>query len=77
MLLHEDQLRLYGGMPGIRDRDALEASVAMPSATFAGTFLHEDVFEMAAAYAFHISENQSFIDGNKRTALNAALSSSA
>jgi death-on-curing protein len=28
---------------------------------------------MAAAYAFHIAENQPFIDGNKRAALNAAL----
>ena len=28
---------------------------------------------MAAAYAFHISQNQPFLDGNKRTALNAAL----
>ena len=27
---------------------------------------------MAAAYAFHIAEDQPFIDGNKRTALNAA-----
>lgn len=28
---------------------------------------------MAAAYAFHLSENQAFVDGNKRTALSAAL----
>jgi len=28
---------------------------------------------MAAAYAFHIAESQSFIDGNKRVGLNAAL----
>jgi len=28
---------------------------------------------MAAAYAFHLAENQPFVDGNKRTALNAAL----
>jgi death on curing protein len=28
---------------------------------------------MAAAYAYHIAENQPFVDGNKRTALNAAL----
>ena len=28
---------------------------------------------MAAAYAFHIAENQPFVDGNKRAALNAAL----
>jgi len=28
---------------------------------------------MAAAYAFHIAENHPFVDGNKRTALNAAI----
>jgi death-on-curing protein len=28
---------------------------------------------MAAAYAFHISQNHPFVDGNKRTALAAAL----
>jgi death on curing protein len=28
---------------------------------------------MAAAYAYHLAENQPFIDGNKRTALNAAI----
>jgi death-on-curing protein len=71
--LHADQLRLFGGADGIRDRGALEAAVAMPSATFAGSFLHDGVFDMAAAYAFHIAENQPFLDGNKRTALNAAL----
>jgi len=32
-----------------------------------------DIFEMAAAYAFHIAENQPFVDGNKRAGLNAAL----
>jgi len=52
---------------------ALESAVAMPAATFDRKFLHEDVFHMAAAYAFHIAENQPFIDGNKRTGLNAAL----
>ena len=28
---------------------------------------------MAAAYSFHIAENQPFLDGNKRTALGSAL----
>jgi death-on-curing family protein len=28
---------------------------------------------MAAGYAFHLAENQPFVDGKKRTALNAAL----
>jgi death on curing protein len=43
-------------------------------ATFGGEFLHEDLFAMAAAYAFHIAEAQAFIDGNKRTGVDAALS---
>ena len=71
--LHADQLDLFGGSDGIRDPGGLEAALAMPSATFDGSFLHDGIFEMAAAYAFHIAENQPFIDGNKRTALNAAL----
>ena len=28
---------------------------------------------MAAAYAYHLAENQPFVDGNKRTGLAAAL----
>ena len=28
---------------------------------------------MAAAYAFHIAQNQCFVDGNKRTGLDCAL----
>lgn len=33
-----------------------------------------DLYDVAAAYAFHIAEAQAFIDGNKRTAVSAALS---
>ena len=45
----------------------------MPEATFGGKLLHSDLFEQAAAYAFHICQNHPFIDGNKRTALASAL----
>ena len=71
--LHDDQLRIFGGSAGVRDAKALESAVATPASTFDGTFLHEDIFHMAAAYCFHIAENQPFVDGNKRTGLNAAL----
>lgn len=71
--LHDDQLRLFGGSAGIRDRGVLESAVAMPASTFDGAHLHSDLFEMAAAYAFHIAQGQPFVDGNKRTALDAAL----
>ncbi len=32
-----------------------------------------DLAAIAAAYAFHIAQNQPFLDGNKRTALGSAL----
>lgn len=70
---HADQLRLFGGQDGIRDDGTLRSALGMPEATFDGVYLHEDEFMMAAAYAFHIAEGQCFVDGNKRTGLNAAL----
>jgi death-on-curing protein len=71
--LHEMQLESYGGATGIRNQGLLESAVMMPQASFGGEFVHKDIFVMAAAYAFHIAENQPFVDGNKRTALASAL----
>jgi death-on-curing protein len=58
LTLHEEQLKRFGGVEGLRDLAALESAVAQPAATFGGGFLHGDLFEMAAAYAFHIAQNQ-------------------
>lgn len=71
--LHQDQLARYGGADGVRNLGGLDSAVAMPKATFGGEFVHPDLFAMAAAYAFHIAENQPFVDGNKRAGLAAAL----
>ncbi len=71
--IHSDQIKHYGGRPGIRDITLLSSAVAMPYASFSGNFLHKDIYEMAAAYAFHICQNHPFIDGNKRTALASVL----
>ncbi len=71
--IHRDQIERYGGRLGVRDMDLLKSALAMPEATFGGEFLHEDIYEMAAAYAFHICRNHPFMDGNKRTALACAL----
>ena len=73
LLLHEGQLARYGGGTGLRDPGLLDSAVAVPRATFGGRHLHADLFAMAAAYAFHIAQNQPFVDGNKRTGLAAAL----
>ncbi|HSM93531.1 MAG TPA: type II toxin-antitoxin system death-on-curing family toxin [Anaeromyxobacteraceae bacterium] len=73
LLIHEEQLARYGGSAGLRDQGLLESAIAMPQATFGGAFVHEDLFAMAAAYAFHIAENQPFLDGNKRTGVLSAV----
>ena len=71
--IHDEQIAAYGGAAGVRDRGLLESAVAMPRASFGEAYLHEDLAHMAAAYAFHIAQNQPFLDGNKRTGLVAAL----
>jgi len=71
--IHQDQIQRYGGDFGIRDLGLLESVVAMPSAGFADQYLHRDLFEMAAAYFFHIVQNRPFVDGNNRTGTASAL----
>lgn len=71
--IHQNQVELYGGENGIRDIHLLTSALAMPESTFDGNFLHTDLFEMAAAYDFHVCQNHPFIDSNKRVGLVAAL----
>jgi len=71
--IHADQIRVYGGASGLRDLARLRSAIAMPETTFDGEYLHPSVFEMAAAYLFHLARNHPFVDGNKRTALLCAL----
>ena len=71
--IHVDQIERYGGRAGIRDQGLLQSALAMPGASFGGEFLHRNLYEMAAAYAFHLSQNHPFVDGNKRTGLASAL----
>jgi death-on-curing protein len=71
--IHADQIRRYGGTAGLRDLGLLQSALAMPQTTFDDEFLHGTLFEMAAAYLFHLARNHPFVDGNKRTALMCAL----
>lgn len=71
---HQDQISKYGGLNGIRDQKLLESDLAQGESTYKGKYLHKDIFEMAAAYAFHLCKNHAFIDGNKRIALIAMYS---
>ena len=71
--VHETQIERHGGSSGIRDLGLLESALAMPQVSFGGTYLHTDIYAMAAAYLFHIVSNHPFVDGNKRTGMVAAL----
>lgn len=69
LAFHDDQVKTYGGKQGIRDVGLLESALAQPEASFGGEYVHQTIYEMAAAYGFHICQNHPFYDGNKRTAL--------
>lgn len=71
--IHDYQIEHFGGASGLRDIGLLKSAIGMPSATFSGAFLHPTVYEMAAAYLFHLAENHPFTDGNKRVGAMAAL----
>jgi death-on-curing protein len=64
---HAEQLALFGGPDGIRDRGLLESALARPVNKFA--YGETDLAALAAAYGFGIARNHAFVDGNKRTAL--------
>ena len=70
---HQNQIETYGGIHGIRDIGLVESAIAQPEASFGGQYLHADLFEMAAAYLYHLVMNHPFVDGNKRVGLEASL----
>jgi len=66
LAMHADQIERYGGSPGLRDQGLLEAALYRPQ-----TGYYADPIEEAAALWESLSQNQSFVDGNKRTAFAA------
>jgi death-on-curing protein len=69
--LHAESLREFGGIAGVRDDSLVES--ALGAAMNEHFYGRGDVFTVAAAYAYHLAQNQAFLDGNKRTATASAL----
>jgi death-on-curing protein len=69
--IHRRSLEEHGGLDGLRDPGSLESALASAENTW--FYRGGDLFDVAAAYAFHLAESQAFIDGNKRTAITSAL----
>ncbi|MDR3722885.1 MAG: type II toxin-antitoxin system death-on-curing family toxin [Terracidiphilus sp.] len=70
---HAQLLMLFGGQDGIRDWGLFESALARPKNLLAYAETPVDMPALAAAYAFGLSSNHPFIDGNKRTAMQVAL----
>jgi death-on-curing protein len=70
--IHADQIERYGGDLGLRDRGLLGSAVHA-ARNVAAYVEGSDLCDLAAAYFFHLAENQPFVDGNKRAALASAL----
>lgn len=70
--LHELQIEEFGGHPGVKDEGLVQSAIAQPQAGIGEEYFHKDLYEMAAAYLFHLVKNHAFNDGNKRIAALAA-----
>jgi death-on-curing protein len=70
LAIHDEQLAEHGGRIGLRDRGLLQSALAR--AINRAAYGDPDAFDLAAAYAFGIARDHSFVDGNKRIAFVAA-----
>ena len=66
-----EQLALFGGADGVRDQGLLESAMARPVNKHG--YGETSLAALAAAYAFGITRNHPFVDGNKRTAFAAII----
>jgi death on curing protein len=67
LAIHDEQLAEHGGQPGVRDPGLLESALNRPRNQFA--YGEPSITRLSASYAFGISRNHPFLDGNKRTSL--------
>jgi death-on-curing protein len=67
--IHRRHLAEHGGAEGIRDPGLLLSALYRPRNLRAYSETEPDMASLAASYAFGITRNHPFIDGNKRTAL--------
>lgn len=66
-ILHRAQLAEHGGLPGVKDENALQSTLARPQ-----QLLHYEpdasIYRLAASLGYGFARNHVFNDGNKRVA---------
>ena len=73
LAFHAQQIDIFGGMGGVRDRGLLDSALSRPKNLFAYGDATVTLPELAAAYAVGISSNRPFLDGNKPTAMQVSF----
>jgi len=71
-VLHNQLLARFGGLEGIRDEGLLESALYRPVQKFQYE-PKSTLPELPASYSYGIARNHPFFDGNKRSALLAAI----
>ncbi len=67
LAIHEKQIDLFGGPPGIRDEGGIDAALARPQSLVDYSEVNVDIFTIAASVAYSITKiRHPFVDGNKR-----------
>ena len=69
IILHDRELAASGGLAGMRDGAMLESALMRARNLWSYAESSPSLSGIAAAYAFGISANHPFLDGNKRTAV--------
>ena len=67
--IHNDIIKKYNGLEGIKDEGALESSLANAFTTFFGEDLYKTDIEKINNIFFLLNKNHSFVDANKRTSV--------
>jgi len=63
--VHQRLIESYGGLPGVRDENALESAIARPK-NLVAYMGEESLAKLGAALAWTIIRSHPFSDGNKR-----------
>ena len=74
LFLHDQALREYGGIQGVKNEDLLHSALGRPVNKLAYAEPGPvDLCQLAAAYAYGLASNHPFNDGNKRTAWSSCV----
>ena len=69
--IHDENINEFGGVLGLRDENLLDSALDAPFQEFWGYQFYPEIEQKAARLAVGIIKDHAFIDGNKRTGMQA------